>query len=140
MKIKLDPGAMAPVRMHETDAGMDLFALEDALVPANDHKTVHTGVHVQLPAGTCGILVSRSGMNIRHGVITTGLIDEGYIGEILVSVINGGSDDYLIHKGDRITQLIVVPANYDPVEIVDSLEDPGPGGRGTCGHGSTGMR
>ena len=140
MKIKLDPGAMAPVRMHETDAGMDLFALEDVLVPANDHKTVHTGVHVQLPAGTCGILVSRSGMNIRHGVITTGLIDEGYIGEILVSVINGGSDDYLIHKGDRITQLIVVPASYAPVEIVDSLEDPGPGSRGTCGHGSTGMR
>lgn len=140
MKIKLDPGAIAPMRMHRTDAGMDIFANENVVVPANDHRTVRTGVHVQLPAGTCGILMSRSGMNIRYGITTTGLIDEGYTGEILVSVINGGSDCYQINRGDRITQLIVVPVLYEPVEIVNDLDYPGPGGRGTNGHGSTGLR
>lgn len=135
MKIRLDEGAYESYRAHPTDAGLDIRAMESACVFAHSFRAVHTGVHVQLPHGTAGLLVSRSGLNIRHGITTTGLIDEGYTGEILVSVINHGDENYHIHAGDRISQLVVIPVRYEPVELVDEITG---AERGANGYGSTG--
>ena len=77
MKVKIDVGAWVPKRAHDTDAGLDLKAMEGQIVPAKESATFRTGVHVKLPRGTAGILISKSGLNIKHDIISTGLIDEG---------------------------------------------------------------
>lgn len=135
MKIKLDPGAIQPTRAHDTDAGLDLYALEDRIIEAKGDATFKTGVHVQLPHGCAGLLVSKSGLNVKRGITSTGLIDEGYSGEITVKLYNHGGRDYTIRKGDKISQLVILPVLYEPVEIVDEIDG---GERGDAGFGSTG--
>lgn len=135
MKIKLEPGAIRPTRAHDTDAGLDLYAMEDRIVEAKGDAIFHTGVHVQIPHGYAGLLVSKSGLNVKHGIISTGLIDEGYSGEIVVKLYNHGGWDYKIKAGEKISQLVILPVRYEPVEIVDEI---GSGERGNAGFGSTG--
>ena len=88
MKIKLDAGAYAPTRGHDTAAGLDIRAKDGKVVPAGGHAIFYTGVHIELPEGTAGLLVSKSGLNVRQGITSTGLIDEGYTGEIVVKLYN----------------------------------------------------
>ena len=136
MKIKLDEGAFAPVRAHTTDAGLDLLAKRSIRVPAHGSAVIGTGVHVQLPKGTAGILISKSGLNVNHDLTSTGLIDEGYTGEIMVKLYNHGEDSYQVKAKDKISQLVVVPVMYVDVELVENLEETGE--RGDNGFGSTG--
>lgn len=138
MKIKLDPGAYYPERAHEKDAGLDLRACESRIIRPHSAQTVSTGVHVQLPPGTAGILVSKSGLNSYFHVTSTGLIDEGYRGAIRVTMHNDGDMPFVVNKGQKISQLVVVPAIYVSVEIVDELDE-SPDGRGEAGFGSTGV-
>ena len=135
MKIKLDPGAFAPTRAHDTDAGLDLYAMEGAVIPPKNYCTFETGVHVQLPDGCAGLLVSKSGLNVNSHITSTGLIDQGFSGAIRVKLYNHGWEPYEVHAGDKISQLVVIPVRYEPVEIVDEI-DGGP--RGDAGFGSTG--
>ena len=136
MKIKLDPGAIAPTRAHDTDAGLDLFACEGAEVPPTGSAIFHTGVHVELPKGCAGLLVSKSGLNVANNITSTGLIDEGYSGEIVVKLYNHDwAKGYRVRRGDKISQLVIIPVKYEPVEIVDEI---GSGERGEAGFGSTG--
>lgn len=135
MKIKLDPGAIAPTRAHDTDAGLDLYAPEDRIIEAKGDATIKTGIHVQLPRGCAGLIVSKSGLNVKHGITSTGLIDEGYSGEITVKLYNHGGWDYKIKAGEKISQLVILPVRYEPVEIVDEIDS---GERGDAGFGSTG--
>lgn len=135
MKIKLDPGAIQPTRAHDTDAGLDLYSIEDRIIEAKGDAIFKTGVHIQLPKGYAGLLVSKSGLNVKHGITSTGLIDEGYSGEITVKLYNHGGRDYTIRKGEKISQLVILPVRYEPVEIVDEIDS---GERGDAGFGSTG--
>lgn len=136
MKIKLDEGAFLPVREHETDAGIDIRAIRGVRIPSKSNAIVHTGVHIQLPPKTCGLLVAKSGLNIKNSILTTGLIDEGYTGEIIVNVYNHGDHSAMIMAGDKITQLVILPCYYEQIEVVDSLEENTE--RGNKGFGSTG--
>ena len=136
MKIKLDAGAYPPIREHSTDAGLDIRSRDIQIVPAKGHAVFHTGVHVQLPKGTAGLLVSKSGLNIREGIVSTGLIDEGYSGEIIVKLYNHSGYDYRVNMGDKISQLVIVPVLYEYVQLVDDLEMDTE--RGEKGIGSTG--
>lgn len=135
MKIKLDRGAYMPQRAHETDAGLDIRAKDSQYVLAKDSAIFHTGVHIQLPHGYCGILVSKSGLNIHNDITSTGLIDEGYTGEILIKLFNHGGFDYKVNEGDKISQLIIVPVAYEKLVVVDELEE---SDRGENGFGSSG--
>lgn len=135
MKIKLDSGAIAPTRAHDTDAGLDLYSPIEINIPSGWSRYINTGVHIQLPHGTAGLIVSKSGLNVNHGITSTGLIDEGYTGAIRVRLYNKSPEDYQIHVGDKISQLVVIPVLYEPVEIADSIEG---GERGDNGFGSTG--
>ena len=136
MKIKLDDGAFLPVREHATDAGLDLRAMSVQIIPAKESATFRTGVHVKLPRGTAGVLVSKSGLNVKHNLTSTGLIDEGYDGEIAVKIYNNGGYDYEVKAGDKISQLVIVPVLYEDIEVVDELEQESE--RGSNGFGSTG--
>lgn len=135
MKIKLDKGAFMPVRAHDTDAGADLRSPIDAVVPARGSQVVDTGVHIQLPHGYVGMLKSKSGLNVRHGITSEGVIDEGYTGPIKLKLYNHRYSPYFIERGDKITQLVIVPCEYVSFELVDELDD---SERGDSGFGSTG--
>ena len=135
MKIMLDNGAYMPTRAHSTDAGLDLYAKEGQIVPAKESAIFDTGVHIQLPACTAGLLVSKSGLNVKHGITSTGLIDEGYTGSIKVKLYNHSGYDYRVEAGDKISQLVILPVVRPELERVESLEDTE---RGVGGFGSTG--
>ena len=85
MKIKLEPGAIMPVRAYPTDAGLDLASRdEDFMLWPGASYVFDTGVHIQFPEGTCGLIMSRSGLNINYGIVAAGngVIDQTYTGSI----------------------------------------------------------
>lgn len=88
MKVVIDDGAFVPTRAHEADAGLDLYAVETKIVPSKDSASFDTGVHIELPPGTVGLLKSKSGLMCKHGIISDGTIDEGYTGSIVVKLFN----------------------------------------------------
>lgn len=135
MKIMLDDRAHMLARGHGTDAGLDLRTPEAVTVPAHGSVTVDTGVHVELPHGCAGLLVSKSGLNVRHDITSTGLIDEGYTGSIVVKLYNHGGEDYGFEAGDKVTQLVVIPVVCEPLEQVSEFNRTA---RGDNGFGSTG--
>ena len=136
MRFMLDDGAFEPIRAHKSDAGIDIRSKESKRVPARGSAVFHTGVHVELPPGTAGLLVSKSGLNVNHDISSTGLIDEQYRGEIVVKLQNDGYQDYFVAAGDKISQLVVLEIWSDPrIEIVDELSE---GERGSNGFGSSG--
>ena len=135
MKIMVEDGAFDPVRAHDTDAGLDLRARKSVRVPAHGSAVIGTGVHIELPKGTAGLMFSKSGLNVKHDITSTGVIDEGYDGEIMVKLYNHGEDSYQVNAGDKVSQLLVVNVLYESIEKVDSING---GDRGSSGFGSTG--
>lgn len=135
MEIMLDEGAYMPTRGHKTDAGLDLRTPKAVTVPAYGNVTMDTGVHVALPHGCAGLLVSKSGLNVKHDITSTGLVDEGYTGSIVVKLYNHGGEDYAFEAGDKVSQLVVLPVVCEPLEQVATFNRTG---RGDNGFGSTG--
>jgi len=135
MNILLEDGAHMPTRAHSTDAGLDLYAMHGGVVKARQTATFHTGVHAELPVGTVGMLMPKSGLMTKHDILTFGIVDEGYSGEILVHLFNCGDTDYQVCAGDKISQMLIVPVLYEPVQAVNTVIG---GKRGASGFGSTG--
>lgn len=136
MKIKLEEGAKAPTRAYPCDAGLDLYSMESKDIIPYGSETFRTGVHVELPTGTAGVLISKSGLNVNHDITSTGLIDESYRGEIMVKLYNHGANTFHVDRHMKISQLVVTPVLCVPVEIVDELDMDTE--RGTKGFGSSG--
>lgn len=136
MKIKLDEGAKCPTRAFEHDAGLDLYSMEDKDIIPYGSAVFHTGVHVELPPNTAGLIVSKSGLNTKYDITSTGLIDEDYQGEIIVKLYNHGEHTYHVGKGMKISQLVVIKVKYEPVHVVDEFDKQTD--RGIGGFGSTG--
>lgn len=135
MHIQLDPGAHMPTRAHEDDAGLDLYAMEAQTVPAHGSAVFDAGVHVQLPANTAGMLKSKSGLNVKHNITSEGVIDVSYTGGIVVKLYNHGGTDYRVEKGDKLSQLVIVPILRPKLEVVAHLDETE---RGNNGFGSSG--
>lgn len=138
MKVTLDKNAVMPTRAHDADAGLDLYApkgMEVTNFVPGGSVIIDTGVHVQIPEGYCGMLVSKSGLNVRFGITSTGLIDSGYTGSICVKLYNHGQGIYAVRGGDKISQLVLMPVITPTLEVVDRLQDTD---RGDNGFGSTG--
>lgn len=135
MKVKLDPGAVFPTRAHSTDAGLDLYARDTQVVWAKESAVFDTGVHIEIPAGYVGFLKSKSGLNVRFGITSEGVIDSGYTGSIVVKLYNHGDHYVKIERGQKISQLVLLPIITPELELVDELEATE---RGDGGFGSTG--
>ena len=135
MKIVLEPWAIMPTRAHEFDAGLDLYSADDVYIYPISSELFDTGVHIQLPKNTVGFLKSKSGLNVKSGITSEGVIDVGYTGSIMVKLYNHSDKPYRVRKGDKISQLVILPCLLPELEVVDSLEDTE---RGTGGFGSTG--
>ena len=137
VRVTLDEGARLPVRAHETDAGADLCCMEDVTIQPGDSALIDTGVHVELPHGTVGMLKSKSGLNCVQAVTSTGVIDEGYTGSVKVRLYNHGTYPKEFRAGDKVTQLVVMPVAYPTYVEVEEIAG---GERGDDGLGSTGAR
>lgn len=135
MKIVLDEGAKVPTRAYELDAGLDLYARDTQIITAKESAIFDTGVHIELPKDTVGFVMSRSGLNVKHGLTCDGVIDTGYSGSITVKLYNNSGFDYKIEKGDKIAQLVICPIIRPEIEVVDKLEETE---RGNNGFGSSG--
>lgn len=135
MKVVVDKGAYAPERAHEDDAGLDLRAIECATLPPRGSHVFDTGVHVEIPKGYVGMLKSKSSLNVKHNITSEGVIDTGYTGSIRVKLYNNSYIPYYINKGDKISQLVIMPCIAPELEFVSSLDDTE---RGDNGFGSTG--
>ncbi len=141
MKVFAQPLATVPTRNFETDAGLDLYSRDDdfLLCPGESH-TFDTGIHIRLPKGKYGLVLSRSGLNMKHGIVAAGdgVIDQNYTGSIGVKLYNLGEESYKFKRGDRIAQLVIMDYYAPEIEVVDSLEDLGETDRSTQGFGSSG--
>lgn len=131
----LDNGAHDPIHNYAEDAGTDLCCMEDVSVPAFGSVCIDTGVHVSIPIGYGGLLVSKSGLNVVHEMTSTGLIDAGFTGTIKVRVYNMSDVDYQFRAGDKVTQIVIIPVMRPQWVRVERV---GGGMRGDNGYGSTG--
>ena len=136
---RLTDDATLPTRANEGDAGLDLYAAEDATLAPGERASVGTGIAVEIPAGHAGLVLPRSGLAARRGITLVnapGLIDSGYRGELRVLLLNTDrAQEFEIAPGDRIAQLLVTPfAETEPVDAAElSLSERGVGGFGSSG-------
>ena len=131
-------GLALPAYATEGAAGMDIVSAEDVTIAPGARHAVATGLSVAIPQGYEIQVRPRSGLAFKHGITvpnTPGTIDSDYRGELKVLLINHGSEDFIIARGDRVAQLVLAPvvqAAWDEVEELDTTE------RGAGGFGSTG--
>ena len=136
---KIDESARLPEYAHPGDAGMDVFSVEDMVLPSGGRALIHTGLVMQLPPDAEAQVRPRSGLALKHGVTvlnSPGTIDAGYRGEVGVILINLGDEPFHVEKGMKIAQIVVAPvtrAEVVEVSAVDATD------RGAGGFGSTGV-
>ena len=119
-------------------AGMDVVAAEDVVIAPGARHAVGTGLALAIPHGFEVQVRPRSGLALKHGITvpnTPGTIDSDYRGELKVILINHGTCDFVVTRGDRIAQLVVAPVVQGAWLEVAELDDTA---RGTGGFGSTG--
>ena len=135
INVQLDSGAIMPTRAHEWDAGYDLYSRETAFLAMYDSLTFDTGVHIEIPKGFVGMIKSKSGLNVNNNITSEGVIDCGYTGSIRVKLYNNGNQNIYIQKGQKISQLVIMPIITPELELVEKLKETE---RGAGGFGSTG--
>lgn len=135
---KLAEDAVLPHYAHPGDAGLDLFANENATLEPGSSRLIRTGISIELPHGTEAQVRPRSGLALKNGITvlnTPGTIDEGYRGEIGVILINHSRNPFHVDKGMKIAQMVINPVLRVEVRETKELSDTK---RGAGGFGSTG--
>lgn len=135
IKVMLDLGATLPTRGHDHDAGLDLYSREEAVIEPGKSAVFDTGVHMAILRGYAGVLIAKSGLNVKSDCTSTGLIDADYTGSIVVKLYNQGDKEVHIAAKQKISQLVLVPIITPKPVQVDSLSKTE---RGDNGFGSTG--
>jgi dUTP pyrophosphatase len=136
---KLTPEATLPSYAREGDAGLDLFAAAQVVIPPGKSALVPTGIAIELPSGTEAQVRPRSGLALKHSLTvlnTPGTVDEGYRGEVGVILINHGASAFTVERGMKIAQMVVSSRIQVAVVEVAELSDTqrGAGGFGSTGH------
>jgi deoxyuridine 5'-triphosphate nucleotidohydrolase len=137
IKVKrLRTEAQLPARGSIDAAGADLACAEAITLEPGERRLAATGIAIEIPPGFYGRVAPRSGLAVRHGIdVLAGVIDADYRGEILVLLVNLGSESVQFSPGDRVAQLIIeqaAPAQYRWTDDLAETE------RDTGGFGSTG--
>ena len=140
---KLRPEASAPEAATPMSAGYDLRAAvsSDVVIAPGSWAKIPTGIAVEPEReDVVGLVYSRSGLGAKYGVVVrngVGVIDADYRGEIMVTLFNGGDEDFTVSPGDRIAQLVFTPkltAEFEEAEELGETE------RGDGGFGHSGRR
>lgn len=133
----LKEGGRLPERSRATDAGYDIFASHDAILPAHGNVPVHTGMALSCPPGYYYTLDGRSGLGLKGIMPFRGIIDAGYTGEVVAIMCNFTNSDYEIQAGDRVAQIVlhrILHADITEVNEFSAVYSQ----RGTKGWGSSG--
>ena len=141
---RLNENAVLPTRANPTDAGLDLYAIEDVFIPVNKTQVVKTGVAIKIPDGYVGKVEDRSSMAVKGLRTGAGVIDSGYTGEVGVVIHNLNNDaepgwyssrGFYIKRGQKIAQLLLYKVETPKVEEVSILwsSERGSGGFGSSG-------
>ncbi len=139
MKALIDEGGFMPLKAHEADAGFDLFAPDDFVVSTEAPAIIDTKVHIQIPKGYVGMIMPKSGLNVKENILSFGIIDAFYEGSIVVKLYKLGGDNYRIKKGDKISQIIFLPiSEVNKLTEVKADEFYQNTERGSNGFGSSG--
>lgn len=139
---KVNPNAKLPFRATDGSAGADLFACieGDIVLKPNERRLIPTGLAIELNDINCGAFIfPRSSVSYKSGVSLAncvGVIDSDYRGEIKVPLINHSQTDFVIHNGDRIAQLLIMPIIIPTFSEASEINDTE---RGSGGFGSTGV-
>ena len=134
MRIVVYLDGITPTRAHPTDAGLDLYTPVDVVVPANGEVIIDTLVAAEIPDGYVGLITSKSGL-MAKGITSRGTVDASYRGHIRAVLFNHSSTDYQFHRGDKVTQMVLLPIITPELEVVTELSETD---RGEAGFGSTG--
>ncbi|UXU66008.1 dUTP pyrophosphatase [Staphylococcus agnetis] len=166
LQIKLlSKNATLPTRNHSTDAGFDIYAAETVILEPQEKALIATDIAVNIPKGYVGLLTSRSGVSRdTHLVVETGKIDAGFQGHMQINIKNDHEDNkgetifkrdlkdkiiiedgrhlykqgtYVINKGERLGQLVIVPIVTPELQEVEKFDDVS--ARGAKGFGSSGF-
>ena len=119
-------------------AGMDVLAAEDVVLPPGGRHAVATGLSMAIPAGFEIQVRPRSGLALKHGIglpNAPGTIDSDYRGELKIILINHGTEEFAVRRGDRIAQLVLAPVTRATWLEIEDLDETV---RGEGGFGSTG--
>ncbi len=136
---KLNQLATIPQYAHPTDSGLDLVAVEEVEIPAGESRLIPTGIAIELPPSTEAQIRPRSGLALKHQITvlnTPGTIDQGYRGEVLVILINHGSNSFRVTPGLKVAQMVIAPVIRVEIEPITELSSTS---RGADGFGSTGF-
>lgn len=130
-------------KAHDGDAGYDLFSTEDAVIAPGKVVVIPSSVKVALPYGVVGLVCSRSGLAAKKSVFvlnSPGVIDAGFRDWVGVILMNAGGDDFIVNRGDRIAQLLIMDLyGGDVVEVSEGYLPESFDGRGVGGYGSSGV-
>ena len=137
---KLRPNAIMPTYGSAEAAGADLYACLNAPVTIAPGQTafIPTGLSMELPQGTAGLIYARSGLACKRGLAPAnkvGVIDSDYRGEFIVALHNHGQQPQTVESGERVAQLVITPVLTPGFAETDDLDDTD---RGSGGFGSTG--
>jgi dUTP pyrophosphatase len=134
---KLNELAIPPTKANSTDAGYDLYSVEDLNIAPHQRALVHTGISMAIPNDYVGLVWPRSGLAVKHGIdVLAGVVDSGYRGEVCVVLQNHGDKIYQVRRGDRVAQMLFQKVSSFNVYVVEDLET---SDRGISGFGSTGV-
>ena len=133
---RLTDTAKMPKYAHDGDSGMDICADEDVQILPHSYAKISTGIAAVMPDGYEIQVRPRSGMQCIKGIVGAwGTVDTQYRGEIGVALYNHTDETYVVHRGDRIAQLVILPyltAEFEEAGELSATE------RGAGGFGSTG--
>lgn len=132
---KLTPNAIVPTKQSQDAAGFDLASPYVYTVPAHGRTVIATDLAIQVPEGTYGRIAPRSSLALKHLDVAAGVLDRDYTGNVQIVLVNNGSQDYQVLKGQRVAQLILEKIEED-VELTECEELPSTS-RGAGGFGST---
>lgn len=136
MKVVLDEEAHMPEKAHRADAGYDLRTPKRVVLRRHESVCINTGVHLQIPDGWFGQMFSKSGLHVKHDIVSLGgTVDSHYTGSVVVKLYNLGNEDYVFEAGDKIVQIVFMPCGSFSLTQVDELEETE---RGDRGFGSSG--
>ena len=135
MRVKLLNDTKCPERKRTEDAGYDFYLNSDVILAAKSVTIIDTGVCVELPKGTAGLLAMRSSICKQNLIMQQPLIDENYRGEIHGMIYNANDYDISFKKGERLYSMYVFPVIQEPIEVVKELSETD---RGASWAGSSG--
>ncbi len=133
---RLDERAKEPVKGHVGDAGIDFFALETVVFPPGGQMRVRTGIALEIPFGHVGLVWDKSSISFNMGLkVVGGVIDAGFRGEFVASLVNMSDQEQTIEAGQKFTQVIIQKFEDRDLVETDTLSDTA---RGSGREGSTG--